>query len=163
MSYIINPDDYNLDKEAVVIIYNRIEKKVYKKVKLYPNKLLKIEDENIINNIDKRNFIFKIRTNQGADSIDLTKYFYLINMEDFKNYWLDKKDLTETQIYNFINHYSSLRNIRGIRIAFTSLTTSILMNAKEQHKNLQKYLLYIENIKVDSLLLNNINIYLKLK
>lgn len=158
MSYFIEPSDYDLKEEGILIVYDRKQKSAVKKLKLIPNKIFELKDENIIENINNQNYVFKIRTNKGIESKDLTEYFYLIKKQNFTDYWLDRIELTQTEILNHINYFSNPDKLMELRNSFYATTNNILINFNGEHINLNKYLDVSKKFKLPSII-KNINTY----
>lgn len=94
-------------------------------MKINKSKVLKIDDPLIVENINTYNFVFKIRTNQGNISKEITKYFFLINKDDFRNFWLDKCISSQTQIRNYLTFFSNSQSNNRLRKAFNLLYKQI--------------------------------------
>lgn len=158
MSYYINPLDHKLNEEGILIVYDRILKNVVKKLKISPKKILEFKDDEIIKNINNHNYVFKIRTNKGKDSTEVTGYFYIIKKENLTNYWLDKISLSKTDVINYINYFGKEDKLLELKNSFNVTCNNILINFNGVHKNLKQFL-NISNQEDLPLIFENINTY----
>src|SRR5699024_10728395 len=86
------------------IIFDDINKKVFKKIIIKDGTKLEVAHDEVLKNVD--GYKFKFQKNEDDKWKDIGKYFKLVRSQQLGDYWTDIVDLDEDSLINYITYYT---------------------------------------------------------
>ena len=161
--YIFDLKRYNASSGDRFIIFDDINKKVFKRIIIKDGTKLEVAHDEVLKNVD--GYKFKFQKNEDDKWKDIGKYFKLVRSQQLGDYWTDIVDLDEDSLINYITYYTFTETpysrVKLLK-SFKQVCENLWLSHYKKHINLIKYFDFVDKHKD---LFNdewkNINIYLK--
>lgn len=161
--YLFDLAKYNANVGDRFIIFDDINKKVFKKIIIENNNKIKVNYKEVLKNVD--GFKFKFQKFEDEKWRDIHKYFKMTFTHKLGDFWTDKIVFDDDQIINSITYFthseSTFSRVRLLK-SFKQVCEDLWLRHTKSHKNLNNYFDFVNKHKE---LFNeeweNINVYIK--